>query len=64
MVPENSNGTAQTRISALIDTRVKAVHDKNIDALLANHAPGISTFDVLNPLRYSGVDAVRDLAPP
>ena len=54
--------TDEATIRKLIDDRVKAVHDKDINALLSNHAPDILSFDVINPLQYIGVDTVRERA--
>ncbi len=50
----------------LIDDRLKALHDKDINALLSNHTPDIRAFDVIvgvaspleNPLKYTGADTV------
>jgi ketosteroid isomerase-like protein len=54
--------TDEAAIRKLIDDRVKAVHDKDINALLSNHAPDILSFDVINPLQYVGADTVRERA--
>jgi ketosteroid isomerase-like protein len=47
------------RIRGIIEERVRAVSEKDIDALLAHHAREVLTFDVLDPLRNAGSDAVR-----
>jgi ketosteroid isomerase-like protein len=52
-------GTDEAAIRTIIDERVKAVHDKDINALLSNHTPNIVSFDVINPLQYVGADTVR-----
>lgn len=62
MTIENSTATDAASIRKLIDERVKAVNDKDIDALLSNHAPNILSFDVINPLQHTGSDAVRERA--
>jgi ketosteroid isomerase-like protein len=62
MTTENSKATHKAHIRELIEERVKAVRDKDINALLSNHAPDILSFDVLNPLQYTGADAVRERA--
>ena len=45
------------------EDRLKAVHDKDINALLFNHTPDIRAFDVIDPLPYIGADTViaRDM---
>jgi ketosteroid isomerase-like protein len=55
-------GTDEAAIRTLIDERVKAVHDKDINALLSNHTPDILSFDVIDPLQYVGADTVRERA--
>jgi ketosteroid isomerase-like protein len=55
-------GTDEAAIRTLIDERVKAVHDKDINALLSNHTPDILSFDVIVPLQYIGVESVRERA--
>jgi uncharacterized protein (TIGR02246 family) len=62
MTTENSNETDEAQIRALIDDRVKAIREKDVDTLMSNHAPGVVMFDALNPLRYVGSDAVRERA--
>lgn len=59
MTTENTS-TDEATIRGLIEDRVMAVATKDLDAALANHAPEVVMFDVVNPLRYSGRDAVRE----
>jgi ketosteroid isomerase-like protein len=54
--------TFTSLLRKLIDDRLKALHDKDINALLSNHAPDILSFDVINPLQYVGADTVRERA--
>ncbi|MBC7880983.1 MAG: nuclear transport factor 2 family protein [Anaerolineae bacterium] len=54
--------TDEAAIRKLIEDRVKAVRDKDINALLSNHALDILSFDVINPLQYIGADTVRERA--
>jgi ketosteroid isomerase-like protein len=49
----------EIQIRGIIEQRVKAVRDKDINALMSNHAPDVLSFDVLNPLQYAGVDIIR-----
>jgi uncharacterized protein (TIGR02246 family) len=62
MTSENSKANDEAHIRALIEDRVKAIHDKDINALMSNHAPDVLTFDALNPLRYIGSDKVKERA--
>ena len=62
MTTENSKTTDETQIRALIENRVKAIRDKDIDGLMSNHAPDVVMFDALNPLQYIGSEKVRDRA--
>jgi ketosteroid isomerase-like protein len=59
---DNGQTPDEARIRALIEARVGAIRDKDIDALMSNHAPDVLTFDALNPLQYAGADAVRKRA--
>ncbi len=46
-------------IRAEVDARVRAIRDKNVDAVLAGYSPEVVTFDVVVPLRYAGLSSVR-----
>jgi ketosteroid isomerase-like protein len=52
----------EAQLRALIDERVRAVRDKDIDALMAQHATEVVMFDALNPLQYKGADTVKERA--
>jgi ketosteroid isomerase-like protein len=54
--------TAQEQIRGLIDARVRAIDAKDLDMLMANHAPDVLSFDVINDLQVRGADAVRTRA--
>jgi ketosteroid isomerase-like protein len=62
MTTESSKSNDEAQIRTIIDERIKAVHDKDINALLSNHAPDILSFDVINPLQHVGADMVRERA--
>jgi uncharacterized protein (TIGR02246 family) len=62
MTTENSRAADEARIRELIEERVRAIRDKDADALMSNHAPDIVMFDALDPLRYVGSEAVRGRA--
>jgi ketosteroid isomerase-like protein len=62
MTNDHGKAADEAQLRALIDERVEAVRAKEIDALMARHAPDVLMFDALNPLRYTGADAVRERA--
>ncbi len=61
MTTENNETNDEAQIRTIIEGRVKAVRDKDSNALLSNHAPNILSFDVTNPLQNAGVDTIREL---
>lgn len=52
----------EAQIRALIEERVRAVHAKDLDAVVSHHAADVLSFDVLGPLRYRGSAAIRERA--
>ena len=52
--------TNEAQIRAIIYERVKGVKNKDVNALTINHAENAAIFDVLDPLYYEGVEAVRE----
>jgi ketosteroid isomerase-like protein len=46
-------------IHALLDERIQAIRTKDVDRLVASHARDVEAFDLLNPLRYQGLEALR-----
>jgi ketosteroid isomerase-like protein len=60
MTTGSSKTNDEVQIRTIINERVKAVRDKDINALLSNHAPDILSFDVIDPLQYIGVGKVRE----
>lgn len=50
----------QSGIEILLDRRVEACRDKDIDQLMSIFADEVVYFDVVPPLRFVGHDAVRD----
>lgn len=62
MTAENDKATDEAQLRALIDNRVEAVRNKDVNALMAQHAPDVVMFDALNPLQYVGADKVRERA--
>jgi ketosteroid isomerase-like protein len=56
------SSTDEVRIRELIEERVQAVHDKNVDKLVSHHARDVVSFDVLPPLQHAGAGTVRQRA--
>jgi ketosteroid isomerase-like protein len=46
-------------ITALLDIRVEACRDKDIDRLMSLYSPDITYYDVVLPVQFIGTDAVR-----
>lgn len=62
MTIQNNKAIDEAQIRTLIEDRVKAVRAKNINGLMSNHASDVLSFDVVNPLQYTGSDTVRERA--
>jgi ketosteroid isomerase-like protein len=59
MTAHSSKATAEAEIRALIDNQAEAIRAKDVDGSVAGYAPDVLLFDVVNPLRSNGSDAVR-----
>jgi len=62
MTTENGRASDEAQIHKLIEDRVEAVRDKDLARAMASVGPEILSFDVVNPLRYSGSEALRQRA--
>jgi len=60
MKNENSKTNDEAQIRAMIEGRIKAIRDKDVNALLSNHAANVAAFDLINPLQYTGADTVGE----
>jgi ketosteroid isomerase-like protein len=49
----------EAEIRALMEARAEAVHAKDVGRLVAHHAADVVAYDLLQPLHYTGIDAVR-----
>jgi ketosteroid isomerase-like protein len=59
-MPDNGLQTTQeASIRALLEQWAEATRSGRQDDILANHAPDVTIFDVLPPLKYEGADAYR-----
>lgn len=54
MTTENSRAADEARIRELIEERVRAIRARDVDALMAHHAPDIVMFDALDRLLWQG----------
>jgi ketosteroid isomerase-like protein len=61
-ITETSNITDEDKIRTIIEDRVKAVSEKDSSALLSDYSPDVLSFDVINPLQNTGIDAVKKRA--
>jgi ketosteroid isomerase-like protein len=54
-----TTGSREDQIRSLLDERVRAIHDKDAQALTRACAPDIVSFDALPPLQRLGAEAVQ-----
>jgi uncharacterized protein (TIGR02246 family) len=59
MIAEHNRRAAEDEIRELIEARVQAVRAKDLAQAMAHHAPDVVVFDVVSPLRYRGMETVR-----
>src|SRR5215212_1204143 len=59
MTTASSTSTNEDQIRALIADRIRAINDKDVQALVTKVAPGVVSFDALPPLRRIGAEAIR-----
>ena len=62
MSAANNKATAESQLRKLIEDQIAAVRAKNIDRSIANYAPDVVSFDVVNTLQKSGLEACRKRA--
>ena len=56
---EMNKKSDEAAIRELIENWAKAVRTKNLNGILANHAPEILMFDVPAPLQSKGIEAYK-----
>jgi len=49
----------EAKIRELMDDWVQALRRRDVDAIVSRQAPGVVSFDVVNPLQYVGSDETR-----
>ena len=59
MATDNGAPADEVQIRALIDDRLKAVRAKDINGAMSSSASDILSFDVIDPLQYVGLHALR-----
>src|SRR6266545_7563041 len=59
MSASNKKTTDEARIRELIEAWAEAVRAKDIDGIMAHHAPDIVFFDVPLPIQFRGVDEYK-----
>src|SRR4051812_18098442 len=55
-------GHEETQLRALFDSWARAIRDRDVDGMVAQYAPGVVSFDVVDPLRYTGIASLRQRA--
>ena len=59
MTTANSSAVDQAQIVKLIDDWVDAIRNRDVEASLSNYSKNVTLFDIAEPLKYFGLDAVR-----
>ena len=49
----------EAAVKKAIEDGVEAIHNKNIEGVMALYAPEVVSFDIVSPLRYKGADIFR-----
>ena len=56
---ETQAATEEAKIREIIESWSKAIRNKDLNRILANHAPDLLMYDVPLPLELRGIDAYR-----
>jgi ketosteroid isomerase-like protein len=59
MTVEDNRRVDEAKIRELLDDWVQALRSRDADAIISRQAPGVVSFDVVNPLQYVGSDETR-----
>jgi ketosteroid isomerase-like protein len=59
MSSESSFTELEAGIRNLIELQINAVRNKNIDQALIHYHNDVLSFDVVDPLQFKGIDAIR-----
>lgn len=55
----NRDTSDEARIRGIVEDRALAILAKDLDRVMASYAPDVVSFDVVDPLRNVGAEAVR-----
>ena len=61
MATGNGKSADEAAVRAVVDAIVKAVRAKDVEAMLAQCAPELVTFDMVPPIQHEGAEAIRRL---
>ena len=56
---EKNSAADERSIRGIIEERVAAISEQDVEKLLTHHAPDVLSFDVLDPLQHAGSDTIR-----
>jgi uncharacterized protein (TIGR02246 family) len=56
---EDADESGEARIRALIEERNRAIRAKDVAAALSIYAPDVRSYDLIDPLRHDGREAIR-----
>ena len=56
---EKNSAADERSIRGIIEERVAAIGERDVEKLLTHHAPDVVSFDVLDPLQNAGSDTIR-----
>ena len=59
MVSVSNPAVDQAQIVKLMEQWTKAIQEKDVEARTSHYGPNVHVFDVVEPLEYLGLDAVR-----
>lgn len=59
---EDGQEASEAEVRALVEQTAEACRQKNAAELMKHYAPDVMAFDLLNPLRYSGVEPLAQRA--
>jgi ketosteroid isomerase-like protein len=56
-----SKSADEAAVHAVLESMARAVRTRNVDAMLAQCAPEVVTFDLVAPIKHEGADTLRQL---
>jgi ketosteroid isomerase-like protein len=60
-MPAHANGKDEAQIRVSLERWAKALHDRDVHAIMSMYAPGgaLVAYDIVAPLQYAGFDAYK-----